>query len=98
MYDQPSQRRLTATDKVRRLVAATMRLIFFEIYTGSFECNNRDTILQIRFPLWSTVRLNVIIISQPPSRGLPLFATRERSEQLCVFESRKLSPLSSFLL
>jgi hypothetical protein len=51
-------------------------------------------ILQIRFPLWSTVRLKVIITWQSPSRGLPLFATKERTEQLCVFEPRKLSPLS----
>jgi len=72
--------------------------LFRNLQRRLLACRDRDTILQIRFPLWSTVRLKVKIIWQPPSRGLPLSATREHTEQLCVFEPRKLAPLSSFLL
>ena len=87
------QRLLTAAESTPNA------LVFFRIYNApilfqnlqerSLVCRERCT-LQARYPLWSTDRISVRIITwqptlTPSSRGLILSATRERGEQVCEF-------------
>ena len=67
--------------------------LFRNLHNRSLECRECGP-LQTRYLLSSTVGLSVLYPDNPPNwEGFPLFTTWGCSEQLCVFEPWKSSPV-----